>query len=132
MKLNRRSTTAEGFADAQIALDRMLIAVLDGHAMRVAEPGKLAGVGEADAERRACGAREPAAAEQPLKIDDKVKFATAKLTSEPEQIRSGRRVPPAVRQTLSLEMNHFIKLRMTLKQSGAGRRHQPGDMRRRP
>ena len=65
--------------------------------MRVTEPGEFPGVGEADAQRRAGGAGKPAAAKQALKIDDKIKLPPAKLAGQPEQIRSSRGVPPAVR-----------------------------------
>jgi hypothetical protein len=80
-KLHRRIATSQRGRHLEIPIDRVLLGGADVDAMRVEERRQLAGVGKADAYRRAGLPRHPAAAKQTLEVDDEIELAAAEALS---------------------------------------------------
>jgi hypothetical protein len=131
-KLHRRITASQRGRHLQIPINRMLLARADVDAVRVEERGQFAPVRESDSNRRAGLPRHPAAAEEPLQVDDEIKLPAAQVLHERDQTLCRRRLAPPTAEVAALEQDYLVQQRVVLQQVRARRREQPRDVRLRP
>ncbi len=128
MELRRVDFAANGSRQFHVPVHGVDFRVLDGYAVCVEGPCKLARVGKPDANRGTGLPGEPAAAKETLNVNNEVKSMGVKIAMEVNEGSKGFGVVPGGPKATAIEQDHFVQIGVVLQEPGAVRRDQPGDV----